>query len=363
MIYLAAIYLFFSALRLLVLLTNAIWKPYLKSVTYMGTKTVSVLIPARNEEKTLQQLLPVLQQQSYLPIEIIVYDDDSTDATWHVIHKFAASNNRIKGVKGEPLPNGWLGKNHACYQLAKHAKGDYLLFLDADVIPENNLIENGLDYATRNELKLLSLFPQQKMITIDEKITVPLMHQILLSLLPLPLVRWSNKPSFAAANGQFMLFEAITYQKLQPHAWVKNHPVEDIRIIRLYKKFHLQVATLLGNGTIQCRMYQSYPEAINGFAKNLLSFFGNSMFFFSFYFLATSLGWITLFWTPIPVMISGFASIILMHSIRLKLSGQKTIDMIWIPLMQLSLLHIAFKAIRSKNSTKLTWKERILNHP
>ncbi len=358
MIYLAIIYLVFLVLRLIVLSVNFFWRPYLKKATYTGKKTVSVLIPARNEAETLPLLFGKLLAQTHVPYEILVYDDDSDDNTWEVLQLFASISKVIKPIKGEKLPDGWLGKNHACYQLAKQACGEYFLFLDADVTPEPELIERALAFAEKKQLALLSLFPEQETQTLGEKVTVPIMLQILLSLLPLPLVYISNKPSLAAANGQFMLFDTDVYQKLQPHAWVKKNPVEDIQIIRFYKKLHLRVATLLGNETIKCRMYKSYKASLQGFSKNFTAFFGHSSFFLVLYLFTTTFGWIALFWlTPIGLIL-GLVGIILLILLRNLITKSPWHHLLLVPIQQLNYWILAYYSVRGKKKNALIWKNR-----
>lgn len=94
----------------------------------------------------------------------------------------------------------------------------------------------------------------------------------------------------AAANGQFMFFDALHYKQINPHAAVRNNKVEDIAIARLYKQAQLGVACLLGNNTITCRMYTNFNEACNGFAKNVLQFFGGSALIAFLFLMVTTWG-------------------------------------------------------------------------
>lgn len=360
MIYIALFYLLYLSLRLLIVLVNFFGNPYLPDKKCSGNKTVSVLVPARNEATNLPFLLGKLLAQTYKPLEILVYDDDSADGTWEVLESFAAISKAIHPIKGGSLPSGWLGKNHACFQLAKKAQGDYLMFLDADVRPESDLIERALVHIDSRKLKLLTLFPEQDMISLGEKITVPVMQNILLSLLPLPLVSYSHKPSLAAANGQFMFFEVEVYKKLQPHAWVKGRAVEDISIIRLYKKFHFQVETMLGNGVVHCRMYTSYARALQGFSKNFLSFFGNNYLFLLIHLTFSTLGWVSLLWLPLTLALLGFLGIFLLHTLLIKITGRSWIHILLAPVQQVNAWIMAWQAVLLKRKKRITWKQRII---
>ncbi|MFO8233896.1 MAG: glycosyltransferase family 2 protein [Bacteroidales bacterium] len=265
---------FFVVLRLIVSIVNAASSLYLKPAKPDRGDFVSVLIPARNEADNLVVLLKQLIQQTYSNLEILVYDDYSTDNTPDVIRNFSEQDQRIKLIQPKPLPGEWLGKNFACHQLAGKARGAFFLFLDADVKLSSSLVGNALNYIKEKKLDLLSIFPSQEMKTWGEWITVPLMNWILLSLLPLALVRKSKRPSLAAANGQFMMFNAANYRQNIWHEQVKGNLVEDIVIIRRMKQMGYTTATLLGNNDVVCRMYKSFHEAIRGFSKNVIEFFG-----------------------------------------------------------------------------------------
>ncbi len=256
-------------------------------------RQTSILIPARNEEKTLPLLLNDLLRQSHLPLEIIVCDDHSDDRTYAIVNKLAAVCPYLRIFRSEDLPAGWLGKNFACHQLARQAQGRYLLFLDADVRIGEVGIGRVITLAHKLQTGLLSVFPRQIMLSAGEKATVPLMTYILLTLLPLSLVyKVADQSALAAANGQFMLFEADSYHRLQPHWKVRSEAVEDVAISRLYKKAALSVACLIGIPDISCRMYTSRQEALSGFTRNIAGFFGGSLILATLFWLLTGWGWL-----------------------------------------------------------------------
>lgn len=264
----------FAGIRLIVSTVNAYSSLYLPPASAGNNKLVSVLIPARNEEQNLPKLLQQLSQQTYSNLEILVYDDHSTDNTSNVVNAFSREDTRIRLISPEYLPEDWLGKNFACHKLSQKARGEVFLFLDADVKVSVDLVANSTGYFYQHELNLLSVFPSQEMKTWGEWLTVPLMNWILLSLLPLALVRKSKRPSLAAANGQFMMFDAANYRANCWHEQVKNSLVEDIIIVRKMKTFGYRTATLLGNNDVVCRMYNSFREGMRGFSKNVIEFFG-----------------------------------------------------------------------------------------
>lgn len=290
MIVFAVIVLIYLYLRVLVSLYNYGVQPYLPTLVPENNPLVSVLIPARNEEANISALIGKLLNQTYKHFEVLVYDDNSEDATASIVKTLSQKDQRVKLIKGGLLPSGWLGKNHACHNLALHAKGDFLLYLDADVNPANNFVAKIVAFAQHKEISLVSLFPNQQKKSLGENLVVSLMYDILLSLLPLAFVEKSKRHSFSGANGQCMLFSRTAYLKHMPHWWKKEEPAEDIAIIKLFKKLDEPCVTLLGEGDITCRMYKSGAEAVGGFAKNFFRFFSNSIAFALFHVLITSLG-------------------------------------------------------------------------
>ncbi|MFA5735365.1 MAG: glycosyltransferase family 2 protein, partial [Proteiniphilum sp.] len=240
--YIACIILAFALLQLLVALVNLLFREGLPAREAKGEagaktrQTVSLLIPARDEEANIGNLLGDLTTLTDRIQEIIVCDDQSTDNTASIVERYATVDSRIRLIRSEGLPDGWFGKNHACHCLAQEAAGDYLLFLDADVRVGEGVIDRSLQYVQRHRCDLMSVFPTQEMQTLGEKITVPNMQIILLTLLPLPLVRLSGFPSLSAANGQYMLFRHETYKELEPHGQFRMSRAEDIEIARHLKR-------------------------------------------------------------------------------------------------------------------------------
>jgi glycosyltransferase involved in cell wall biosynthesis len=328
------------------------------------TPLISVLIPARNEEKTLPVLLEGLISQEYSNIEIIIYNDQSSDNTEAILYNYAQKDKRIRYIKGDDVPVNWVGKNYACHRLSEYARGSYFLFLDADVIITPGLLTATLTYQISENLILLSVFPQQIMKSWGEKLTVPLMNWILISLLPLIMIKKSPRPSLAAANGQFMLFHAQQYQQFQFHKWCKNSPVEDIAISKKIKQMGYQTQTLLSNGSIRCRMYNSGREAISGFSKNVLAFFSNSIvLLFSFILLVCIIPLMMFLVMPWYIGISYICGALLIRILVSYLSKQALLqNCILLPLQLIAFIIIGLKGVQNKYSNKLFWKGRTITN-
>ncbi|MGB9553463.1 MAG: glycosyltransferase [bacterium] len=236
---------------------------------------VSVLIPARNEERNILRLIKSLLSQDYDHLEIIVLDDQSTDRTKEILERLKEQNagKRIKILEGKALPKGWMGKNYACHQLAQEAQGEILLFLDADTWLAPRAIRSGLSALYETQSDFLSLLPTEVTGTLWEKMIIPFMHFAPMCLLPFRLIRTSPNPLISMAVGQFMMFRKSAYSKIGGHASVKGEVVEDIMLARRVKEFGLMPLFLDGNSLVFCRMYRNLKEVWLGFSKFLFAVF------------------------------------------------------------------------------------------
>lgn len=350
----------FLILRFTVTLFNFISNPKLPRIGKHYEDKVSILIPARNEGEDIIALLQSIVEQDYSSYEVIILDDNSTDDTYTLCDNFAAKNKRFKVIKGDVLPAGWLGKNYACHQLAQHATGDYLLFLDADEKVYNGLINSAVHRINLRGLSLLSLFTNQTMITPGEMMVVPLMHYILLNLLPLRLVYLVKSAAVGAASGQFMLFNAGDYKQYQWHQQVKNKVVEDVEIMKLVKASKLNGEALLANGMISCRMYKGYNEAINGFGKNFLAAFNYNIIGFLIYLLLMIGGPAIVVMTMNLNFILMMVGLIGLTRIMISLSaGQNALLNLFLhPVQMFSLLLIGITSIQKYLTKTTVWKGR-----
>ena len=351
-------------MQFLVALANLLFQEKLsgKGLPQTGEERndVSVLIPVRNEEKNIGSLLGDLLQAGDNFREIIVFDDESTDRTAEVVSTIASADSRIRLLTSTGLPEGWLGKNYACHRLGLEAQGEFFLFLDADVRISKGLIDKTVSYAKKKELDLLSIFPTQEMTGWQEKITVPNMHYILLSLLPLPLVRLAPFSSLAAANGQCMLFHSATYREMMLHEQFRKSRAEDIEIARYLKTQKRKVSCITGVAEIQCRMYHNLREAVSGFAKNVTYFFGNSYILATLFWVVTTLG-------ILPVLIAGSTKILTTYLLLVVFTrvfvslaaGQSVIQNLLLLIPQQWMLGaFIYQSAVNKTKKQFRWKER-----
>jgi cellulose synthase/poly-beta-1,6-N-acetylglucosamine synthase-like glycosyltransferase len=352
--------LFFIVLRFTVTLFNFISNPKLTRVNRRYDDLVSILIPARNEQDKIVNLLESIYQQDYPHHEVIVYDDESTDETYQICSGFAESHPRFSVIKGSELPAGWLGKNHACDQLAKKATGKYFLFLDADDTVDDGLINSSVYRMQAHKLGLLSLLPNQVMITTGEKLIVPLVHFLLLNLFPVRLVQLTKQAVFSAACGQFMLFDAAVYRKNNWHRQVRNKVLEDVEIMKAVKSAGYNGEILLANNMISCRMYRSYREAINGFTKSTLGAFNNSVLAVLLYLLLFIGGPMIVLMTLNFNLISFMISLIILTRVMVSLSADQPVwyNVIFHPVQMLNLAGIALLSVQRHLTGTNVWKGR-----
>lgn len=298
MIYLAIFVLIFVGFQLIVAFLNFVFKVnYKRFKGHSTNELVSVIIPARNEESNIGNILDDLCHQTYTNIEIIVADDDSADKTGAIVLDKALIDSRVNLIRAGLHDKNWLGKNHACHEAAEMAEGKFLLFVDADVRLKPCAIAGLLGYFKQQKVSLLSVFPRQIMTNETLYTIIPLMNYILLTLLPLILVRRSRNPTLSAANGQVMLFDTDKYRYYEPHKIFRRQKVEDIHIARFFKKHKQKIACVTAMDDISCKMYDTVEEALQGFSKNIVAVFGDSA-------LAAAAFWLINLFGFVPVLLT-----------------------------------------------------------
>lgn len=362
MIYIAYIIIGFTLLQFIIAAVNLLTRVMLSGESTSDGPLISVLIPARNEEGNIRNILSDLLSQEYRNLEIIVFNDQSEDRTEAIVRQISGTSPGVKLINSKGLPEGWLGKNYACHCLSLEAVGDYLLFIDADVRIGNSIIAGSVAYMQKNKLALMSIFPKQEILSFGEMITVPVMNFILLSLLPLILVRKSSFPSLSAANGQYMMFDSVIYKAVNPHSIMKSDKVEDIKIARYLKNKGYPVACLTGNDSVRCRMYKGFGEAVNGFSKNVTAFFGNSVLLSIVFWLATTLGFMPVFaLMPLFVILLYIFSYLATRIMISVVSEQKIMmNLLYLIPQQFALGIMIYRAVMNNFTGNYQWKGRNL---
>jgi glycosyltransferase involved in cell wall biosynthesis len=231
---------------------------------------ISVIVPARNEEASLAGCLASLVAQTGVSFEIIVVDDDSTDRTSEIANSFAGQGVRV--VKAAPPPAGWTGKNNAVATGARGARGEWLLFTDADTIHLPGSLAGALDEARRRGVSMLSYSPQQIVETFWEKAVMPVIFGELAATYQPSRVS-DPRSAVAAANGQYILIAREAYDAVGGHASVADHILEDVALARAVKRSGRKIFFRYGGNAVQTRMYRSFAQLREGWIKNLALLF------------------------------------------------------------------------------------------
>jgi chlorobactene glucosyltransferase len=251
---------------------------------------ISVLVPARNEARCIERCVRSLLAQDWPELEVIVLDDCSEDGTGEILRLI--DDARLRVIAGAELPTGWVGKNWACHQLAQAARGEWLVFADADTEHGPGMVSAAFAHAQKTGADLLSAWPRLVTVSLGEKLVVPVIPFVGMILYPHALVTWLQRhPQTAAriprrilrhlgaANGQFLLFRRESYERIGGHAAQRDHLVEDVG-------FGRAIAARMGEGMrfvncdagclSTCRMYHSLAETWAGFTKNARAVFENN---------------------------------------------------------------------------------------
>jgi len=335
--------------------------------------SVSILIPARDEAEVIAYTVKALLAQDYPAFEIILLDDQSTDGTGGIAYAAAKGDSRLHVINGSPLLPGWLGKNWACHQLALAARGEVLIFTDADVQWQTGALPALIQHMTRKKADLLTVWSTQTTITWGERLIVPLIALVIYGYLPALLVHGTPFPAFAAANGQCLAFRRKAYDKIGGHIGVRNRIVEDIVFARRIKAAGFRLRMADGAGLITCRMYRNWRGVRDGFAKNITAGYGGKVIYLL---AATVFHWLIFLVPPLwlmfgellpvdtlyPLMPFALTGIgLLIRAITAAVTRQRVQDAIFMPVSALLMTGIAAQAIYwQARYGGVQWKGRLI---
>jgi chlorobactene glucosyltransferase len=229
---------------------------------------VSILVPARNEARSIAQCVESLVRQDYPHCEIFVLDDQSEDQTAAIVVELARRYPNVRLLRGAALPPNWHGKAYACAQLAEAANGEWLLFVDADTMLAPHCVSVALRQARERRADLLTMIPKVVAKSLGEALLLPIVPMTFAAFLPLGLVTNHPSPLFAGAMGPFLLFRRDAYRRIGGHAAVRRDIVEDIQLSRLVKRHGRRLVWMDGTALIRVRMYHGFAEAWRGIAKS-----------------------------------------------------------------------------------------------
>jgi hypothetical protein len=233
---------------------------------------VSVLIPARDEERRIGACLESLRDQRGVA-QVLVLDDQSADRTAEIVARCAPWATLIVGAGPPP---GWLGKPAACAALAAAAdpRAEVLVFLDADVVLRPDAIARAVVLADQLNLDIVCPYPRQAAGTALERLVQPLLQWSWLTFLPLRLAERSPRPSLGAAYGPFLGVRAQAYRRAGGPGAVRAAVLEDMELLRAIKAAGGRGGVVDGSDLASCRMYEGAGALVDGYAKSLWAAFG-----------------------------------------------------------------------------------------
>jgi chlorobactene glucosyltransferase len=352
-------------------IVNTLTFPRLHPVEQLSYPLVSIMIPARDEAGIISETIQSLLAQNYPDYEIILLDDNSTDGTAGLAHMAAEGDPRMKILHGAPLPAGWKGKNWACHQLSRAARGSLLVFTDADVFWSADALPAICAELRRSRADMLAVWPTQITETWGERLVVPLMGFAILAYLPVLAVHFITWPVFAAANGQCLVFQRAAYEQIGGHMAVREAIVDDMAFAYKVKRAGLRLRMSDGNRFVKTRMYRNWSEVRDGYAKNILAGYGDSiLFLFSsviFHWMLFVVPWFWLFISllnsanpllPVMLILLG----VLTRALTAATTHQRVPDAFFLPVSVVLMSVITAYAIKWRFSGGPRWKGRIY-HP
>jgi len=231
---------------------------------------VSIVVPARNEEVNIGECVSSLVGMEYPAFEVLVVDDRSHDRTAEIVGKLPQGNAaELRLIRGKALPEGWFGKPWACWQGARVARGDLLLFTDADTVHTQDLLSQTVGELNKEGADVLTLLGRQVMGSFWEQLLQPQFFMLL--AFRFPRVGTPRKPhqwKHAIANGQYILFRREVYEASGGHEAVAGEVVEDLRLAQLLVRGGWKLVVRGGEG-LRTRMYRSLDELVEGWTKNV----------------------------------------------------------------------------------------------
>jgi chlorobactene glucosyltransferase len=368
--------IFFQIVVLMVILSNIVLLHHARRHNPPPSyPKVSILVPARNEENNIANCIRSLLEQDYPDFEVLVLDDQSCDGTLAILRGMADSRPGLKVLAGSPPPEGRLGKNWACFQLAQAAQGDLLLFTDADTVHRPASLCCMVTALAGEDADLLTGFPRQEMHTWMERLLVPFFSWAVLCFNPLCLAYRMDLPVLSNAVGQMMLFRREGYQAIGGHGRSGSSIVEDLTLARRIKAAGLRWRVVHVSDLVTCRMYPGGQEAFDGFSRNYFAAFDFRLLPYLFVFL-----WLAvMFWQPLillavlfsrqvptarlvePIVCVGL-SLLLWFIPYLELKVHSGLGILY-PFTILVNVLVAFRSLLLSLSGRLTWKGRTISRP
>jgi chlorobactene glucosyltransferase len=244
-------------------------RPNLSDVSPVSGPLLSVVVPARNESATIETVVRSVLASTYAPLELLVVDDRSTDDTAAIVLGLAAEDDRLRLVSGAPLPDGWYGKPWACLQGYRSARGQLLLFTDADTRHQPELLARAVGALRAEGAELVTVAPHQRCESFWERVVMPQIWLLLGVRYHPARVNRARREREVIANGQFMLMPRESYQAVGTHGAVRHEVAEDLALAQAFYRAGRRIHFAFAERLMETRMYRSLPQLIEGWSKNV----------------------------------------------------------------------------------------------
>ncbi len=333
------------------------------------TPLISVLVPARNEERNIEMCVNSLLNSDYPHLEIIVLDDNSKDGTYDIVQRLSQSHDNLQLIRGKKLPPGWNGKNWACHQLAHAAIGEWLLFTDADTCHHPNSVFSALEATRKCDSDFVTAIPGLSMKTWSEKLILPVIHFAFFALLPYNIMNFRRNCRLAIGIGPFLFISRDCYFSCGGFEAIKTEILDDMALAKRVKLKKRKISVIDGTGFLSVRFYTSFKELWAGFSKNSFQAIGGSPHFlfgislacyFLFIYPYISLGSAILDHQSITLP---FLQVMAISLVKIAMASRFKTSIIYgllHPFMIVSVLLILFNSFRlSLFGKKFEWKERL----
>ena len=227
---------------------------------------VSIILPARNEEKFIGKCLESFVNQDYTNYEIMAIDDSSDDKTWEIIEKYAKKSDKVVPIKAATKPDGWMGKNWACMEGFKRASGDLLLFTDADTTYSKKVLSLAVAHLLSEKLDVLTVIPRLLCLDNITKITLPMLSTFLHSRYSALNVN-NPKKGIGYFFGSFYIIKKEIYEKIGTHEKVKHEIIEDGALGKITKESGFRLKMVRGEHLLDAVYSRSPQEMWNGLER------------------------------------------------------------------------------------------------
>ena len=236
---------------------------------------ISIIIPARNEERDIERTVRAFLAQSYRNLEIIVIDDHSSDATPSILARL--DHPRLRVFRGEETPPGWLGKPWALHQGSRHATGEILLFVDADIIYDSpQAISRAVAGFRESGVAMIALLPKIEMVGFWENVAMPMLAIAALSFFPTWFANRSRIGILGIGGGTGNMILRSEYDAIGGHEALKDAVIDDVGLARLTRRSGRRTVVWRGDDVLSVRMYHGGSEIVRGFTKNIFVVLGRS---------------------------------------------------------------------------------------